>query len=103
VEALRRREHPFATRVVEALASCSFDHQTGSVRLVSLSGLRAGMTLAEDVRNRDEILIVRTGHLISQGSLQRLRNYAQLGLLTKDRFSVRMPDEGTVSSEPSAA
>jgi response regulator RpfG family c-di-GMP phosphodiesterase len=103
VDSLRRRERRYDSRVVEALATCRFDHQRGSVRLVSLSGLHAGMILAEDVRNRDEILVVRRGHVISQGSLQRLRNYAHLGLLEKDCFSVRVPTDTDATQEPSAA
>lgn len=101
--ALRRHEHRFAPRVLEALSGCRFGHRAGNVLLVSLTGLRPGMILDEDVRKRDEILIVRAGHVISEGSLQRLRNYARLGLLAKDHFSVRVADDGSAASEPSAA
>jgi ActR/RegA family two-component response regulator len=91
LRALHAEGRKFERRILDALASAEVFTESTDVRLVSLSQLQVGMILQEDVRNCKGMLLVTPGHELSEGSLQRLRNYATLKLLTKTEFRVRMP------------
>lgn len=61
------------------------------LHVLAIRELRVGMIFHEDVSNTGGTLIVRRGHEVTVGSLQRLRNYAKLGHLEKDLFRVHVP------------
>lgn len=90
LEALRQEPRKYHPRVVEALATAGAHPAQDSVRLVPISQLLVGMVLEEDVRNVEGNLIVASGHQVTLGSLQRLRNYAELNLLDKREFRARV-------------
>lgn len=92
--ALRAEGGKYKRRVLDALATAEVFTGRTDVRLVSLSQLQVGMTLEEEVRNSKGTLLVSRGHEVSEGSLERFRNYATLKLLAKAEFRVRMPDCG---------
>jgi hypothetical protein len=103
LDALRKQVESYGLSVVEAFASASVLAGATAVRLLPLSQLRLGMLLEEEIRNENDTLIVARGHQITDGSLQRLRNYADLGLLPKTEFRVRMPSPARGVSGSAAA
>lgn len=90
LRALRAEGRKYERRILDALTSAEVFNKRTDIRLVSLSQLRVGMILEDEVRNSKGTLLVTQGHEISAGSLQRLRNYATLKLLAKTEFTVRM-------------
>ena len=89
MEAMRGSDVVYDERILAALASATVDREESSIVLLPLSKLRIRMTLEEDVRNSAGMLIVTRGHKLTVSSLQRLRNYADLGLLQKSELRVR--------------
>lgn len=96
---LQKESDKYDKGVLDALALVEIAKPGNVTRVVPLAQLRLGMTLQEDVLNTDGNLIVGTGHELSQGSLQRLRNYAELGRLAKVEFRVQLSQESACSRE----
>jgi CheY-like chemotaxis protein len=64
-----------------------------ATRHVPVSALKAGMVLIDDVRTRSGALLISRGHEVSEGLIERLRNFgATVGL--KEPLTVMVPDEG---------
>ena len=103
LRALRTEGRKYERRILDALASAEVFTESTDVRLVSLAQLRVGMILEDEVRNSKGMLLVTRGHELSEGSLQRLRNYATLKLLSKAEFRVRPPRRGDTPQAPSTA
>lgn len=89
--ALRSEGRKYDRRVLDALASAGAFTDRAHVQFVPIAQLQVGMTLEDEVRNSKGTLLITRGHEVSEGSLQRLRNYAALKLLAKTSFRVRMP------------
>lgn len=102
VNAMLRDEAKFNRRLLRALSTAEAHEQSGSSALVSLSGLKPGMVLDEEIRNTDGMLIVPSGHQLTISSIQRLRNYGELGFLEKGSVRVRQAGDGQ-ESDASAA
>ena len=101
--ALRSEGRKYHRRVLDALATAAIFTGKTDVRIVPLFQLRVGMILDEEVRSARDALLVTRGEAISEGSLQRLRNYAALKLLAKTEFRVQMPQQMDGLPEVSAA
>jgi response regulator RpfG family c-di-GMP phosphodiesterase len=87
LEAMRKESrHP--ERILEALATASLEGRPTWVMVVSLAQLRPGMVLEEEVRSESGLLLVSKGHVVTVGSLQRLRNYAEFGSLRNRVYKV---------------
>jgi len=99
ITTLRKEGKKYDKGVLEALASAKLSQNSEATELLAIRHLRVGMVIQEDVRNAGGGLIVSGGHEITEGSLQRLRNYAELGQLGKIELRVRRPQEsGEVDS-----
>jgi CheY-like chemotaxis protein len=59
-------------------------------RALSIQGLQAGMVLVEDVRTRSGALLITRGHEVSEGLVERLRNFATT-LGVKEPLYVALP------------
>lgn len=73
--------------ILEALAKVRSAQQGSDVRELQLSSLRPGMTLAQDVKNRNGMLFVARGQEVTPSLLAKLNNIAP-GLLGADSFRV---------------
>jgi response regulator RpfG family c-di-GMP phosphodiesterase len=91
LDALKKAGAKYDKGVLEALASAKMPSTTDATQVLSVKQLRVGVVIQEEVRNIGGNLIVSSGHEVTEGSLQRLRNYAELGQLKKVEFSVHMP------------
>jgi len=103
LDALRRGPVRHDKSVLEALASAEMPTAGETVQSVQVRHLRVGMVIQEDVLNSSDRLIVGHGHEVTAGSLQRLRNYAELGRLKKIELRVHMPEAESRADKPSAA
>ena len=101
LDALRKAGDKYDRGVLEALATAKTLSATDVTQVIPVRRLRVGMVIQEDVRNTDGNMMVGHGHEITEGSLQRLRNYAVLGLLEKADFRVYIPEAAPSVSEPS--
>ncbi len=102
LEALRAAGNKYDKDVLEALATAKMPSAKDSAQLVPVHEFRVGMVIQEDVRNTGGSLIVSHGHEITEGSLQRLQNYAKLGHLTKVNFRVYVPQTALTRSKAGA-
>lgn len=89
IAVLRKDELRYGSRVLDALASADPHHASRSIDILALSDVRTGMVLEEEIRNKDGILVLNRGHELTQSSLARLRNYADLGMIDQREFRVR--------------
>lgn len=90
IEAMRKTSsHP--ERILEVLATASPEGRPAAVMVVNLGQLRPGMILCEEVRGENGMLLVSKGHVVTVGSLQRLRNYTDHGLLRHTMYRVHQP------------
>jgi len=96
LEAMRKGPGGHPERVLEALASASLEGRPSASVAVGLGQLRPGMVLEEEVRSESGLLLVPRGHVVTVGSLQRLRNYSELGSLRNKMF--RVGEHGVESS-----
>jgi response regulator RpfG family c-di-GMP phosphodiesterase len=83
LEALERSDVRYDKRALDALAHVGVASGVHGHRSVGIAELETGMLLAEEIRNRDGLLIVARGHELTEGSLLRIRNYAALNQLPK--------------------
>jgi len=75
-DTLRGHDDRFAPEVVEALVAFrGAGAHREEVRELPLSGLRVGMTFVEDVRTATGTLFVARGYQITEGFLERARNF----------------------------
>ena len=84
--ALRKEPDKYDKGVLAALSSAGSALGEMTTRVVPVTQIRVGMVLQEDVRSRDDNLIVSRGHQVTEGSLRRLRSYAELDRLQKVEF-----------------
>ncbi len=89
LEALRSESGKYDVQIVDALSSAEPMKVELEVRVVPLEELEVGMIVEEPVRNVSDELVVGRGQPLTPGSLQRLKNYAELGLLDRPRIRVR--------------
>lgn len=75
VDTLRGRVGQYDPEILQALATIRGAAQALDVREVSMSDLRAGMILAEDVRMRSGVLLVTRGYEITEQFRERVRNF----------------------------
>ncbi len=90
LEALHEDLPRFNLKVLNALKTVE-THRPASVSILrSFDDMEPGMVLDEEVHeNGKQVLIAPRGHELTASSLMRLRNYADLGLLPKEKFRVR--------------
>jgi len=100
LNALKSNEPPFDRRILRALTEAELQSSESVVQLLDLKKLTPGMVLDEDIRKTDDTLIVPKGHEITVGSLQRLANFAELGMLVKSAFKVTVQgkQDGSVAA-----
>jgi len=103
LDALKKEGDKYDKGVLEALASAKMSSSADVAQVVPVRQLHVGMVIQEDVRNAEGNLIVGHGHEVTEGSLQRLRNYAELGQLEKIDLRVHMPQTKSKAGESSAA
>jgi hypothetical protein len=103
LEALRKAEEEYDSNVLDALATARMPSSTDVAQVMSVSRLRIGMVIRDEVRNTAGNLIVSGGHEGTEGSLQRLRNYARLKSLGKMESRVDMPQAAGNGGETAAA
>ena len=96
---LKTSPRKYGARVLQALDTIDAAGFDGSSCVLALGKLRVGMVLDEDVRKTDGTLVLSRGHELSEGSLLRLRNYSDLGLLAKRECQVVVePDPDSAGS-----
>jgi hypothetical protein len=88
VGALLKDSAKYGRKLIECLSTFDTTGSTSSDVIVPVNRLQVGMVINEDVRNADGNLIVGKGHQVTLGSLQRLRNYAELGQLDSGQLRV---------------
>jgi len=78
LDVLRGRTGRYDPDVLEALRATQGDSTSReAVKELPLSGLRAGMLVADDVRMSSGPLLVTRGYEITEGFLERIRNFAR--------------------------
>jgi response regulator RpfG family c-di-GMP phosphodiesterase len=76
LERMRSQDGVYDPEMLEAFARVvGAEGHARRVRELSLADLRVGMTLVEDVRGRDRRLLISHGYPVTDGVLERLRNY----------------------------
>ena len=86
--ALRADEKKYSARVIEALSSAPDIRVAGPAEPVALDALEVGMVAAEDILDTSGSLILGEWSEITETSLQRLKNLAELGRLPAKPFLV---------------
>jgi response regulator RpfG family c-di-GMP phosphodiesterase len=71
---MRSRDGVYDTHLLETFAEITVSAAAVRVREIALRDLRAGMTLADDVRSVDSKLLIARGHESTEGLVERLRN-----------------------------
>ena len=94
LDALSSTPGEYDEEVVEALRTARAPTAACVTQVMFVRELRIGMVIQEDLHNSEGNLIVSKGHCVSEGSLQRLRNYAELDLLEKLQVRVLLPTLG---------
>jgi CheY-like chemotaxis protein len=94
LDALSSTPGEYDEEVVEALRTARAPTAACVTQVLFVRELRIGMVIQEDLHNSEGNLIVSKGHCVSEGSLQRLRNYAELDLLEKLQVRVLLPTLG---------
>ncbi|HVS17903.1 MAG TPA: HD domain-containing phosphohydrolase [Planctomycetota bacterium] len=79
LESLRRSHGDWESGVIEAFASIAVDRGEARVANLPVRDLHVGMTLDQDIVNTSGTVLMTRGFRLSPGTLERLRNYAQLG------------------------
>jgi response regulator RpfG family c-di-GMP phosphodiesterase len=74
---LRSREGVYDTELLETFAEVTVTVRAVRVCEITLHELRAGMTLADDVRSTTGQLLIARGHDSTEGLVERLRNLAE--------------------------
>ncbi len=95
---LKKDEDRFDAHVVDALRDVELPESNTTLQCLQIADLRIGMIIDEDIKNANGTLVVAHGHAITQGTLERLHNHAQLGTIA-DTIRVRVPTP-TLAVEP---
>ena len=103
LDALRKERHKYDDGVLEALESAKMSNSADATQIVQVRQLRVGMVIQEDVLNVEGRLIVSHGHQVTEGSLHRLRNYAEIAQLKKVELRIHLPEAAPRASGASAA
>jgi response regulator RpfG family c-di-GMP phosphodiesterase len=73
---MRSRDGVYDAHLIEAFAKITVSSASVRVREITVAELRAGMTLADDVRSTTGHLLIARGHDSTEGLVERLRNLA---------------------------
>lgn len=71
----RREYNP---RFVDALRRIQVDASKNRLRLVSLNGLKPGMTIESDLYSKSGVLLLAKGHEVTESAIARLESFASL-------------------------
>jgi response regulator RpfG family c-di-GMP phosphodiesterase len=74
---MRSRDGVYDAHLIEALSKITVSGASVRVREITVTDLRAGMTLADDVRSTTGHLLIARGHDSTEGLVERLRNLAE--------------------------
>jgi response regulator RpfG family c-di-GMP phosphodiesterase len=99
VDTLRGRDGWYDPAILDALSETRKSGHHWTVRELPLSGLAAGMILAQDVRTTKGTLFVARGQEVTAGLIEKFRN-SHAGLFTAEPIRVILPDnpEGGAAS-----
>lgn len=104
LDALRKGSSRHEERILAALATARVEGRSSTTSLLSLSQLRPGMVLEEEIRSMESgMLLVPKGHVMTASSLERLRNYSEIGSLRTRTYRVSRPPREKADDEASAA
>jgi response regulator RpfG family c-di-GMP phosphodiesterase len=73
---MRSRDGLYDAHLIDAFAKLTVSGASVRVREITVAELRAGMTLADDVRSTTGHLLIARGHDSTEGLVERLRNLA---------------------------
>jgi response regulator RpfG family c-di-GMP phosphodiesterase len=90
-DTLRGRKGWYDPAIVEAFAGVRRSDRHSEVRELPVTGLHAGMVLAQDVRSAKGILFIARGQEVTASLLEKLRNFA-LGFLGEQSIRVIIRD-----------
>ncbi|MFT4540420.1 MAG: response regulator RpfG family c-di-GMP phosphodiesterase [Planctomycetota bacterium] len=104
IKALASSKPNHDRKVLVALMSAKTTDFSCDFQRVPVKRLLVGMVVGEEIRNRLGNLILSKGHEITQGSLERIQNYAELNNLEKSVFRIMSPPSGpeAASQNPAA-
>ena len=88
LKSLRRSARDYDVRILDALETAQTSAEDVPIQNVTVHKLKIGMLLQDDIHTCEGNLIVGIGHCVTEGSLLRLRNFAQLGRLDTLEFRV---------------
>lgn len=94
VDALRALETAgsrYDRAVVLALARTLSAEPASEKRCIPIAHLSPGMVIAEDIRTKSGLLLIRHGQEVTESMILRLANFARLGLV-HDEINVLAPD-----------
>ncbi|MCA8973933.1 MAG: response regulator, partial [Planctomycetes bacterium] len=91
--ALERERDSFDGGVIEALATAPIPDHRDASRIVPLCEVELGMVVQEDIVDLDGRVVLASGHTVTDGALQRLRNHVGLGRIDQRDCLVTMPVE----------
>jgi response regulator RpfG family c-di-GMP phosphodiesterase len=76
LDTMRSRDGVYDPHLIEAFSKITVSGASVRVREITVAELRAGMTLADDVRSTTGHLLIARGHDSTEGLVERLRNLA---------------------------
>lgn len=88
VNTLRKRQGGYNQSLLGILGSVKIPGVKTAIRLVRISDLRNGMTLAEDIRGKNNVLIVAKAQATNDVLRRRLENFAAQGWIGNNRVRV---------------
>jgi response regulator RpfG family c-di-GMP phosphodiesterase len=94
LESLRRNHGEWEVRLVDAFAGITVGGGETQVANLSVRELRVGMVLDRDILNTNGRVLMARGFRLNPGTLERLRNYAQLGGVVEPIRVLVPPPEG---------
>jgi len=93
---MRRSNNSYLPRVLEAIGAIEKTEAQDEIRIVPLSGLRAGMIMEEELKSLNGMLLLGKGLEVPSSFVQRLGNYSY-GLAPDFRCRVRIRPAGVKS------
>lgn len=94
LESLRRNHGEWEVRLVDAFTGITVGGGETQVANLSVRELRVGMVLDRDILNTNGRVLMARGFRLNPGTLERLRNYAQLGGVVEPIRVLVPPPEG---------
>jgi hypothetical protein len=91
LNAMSSREGLYDSHLLETFTEITATGPDVQVREITVGELRAGMTLADDVRSAAGQLLIAHGHDASEGLIERLRNLADGFVREPLRIFVSVP------------